>query len=845
MKVEKWIGRAFAALALTCGLSLPAHAQVGTDWTPTAVSLVTQTSVDCSIVPFFTGIGGIFQIPPGQGLAVDRLQTFPSGPEQFQGDMTVDSLDGDRIAVKGTLMAPSTPWLILGVQKATGGNIFELEDNAVLSPYTIGTMARITTIVSAGPSVTSDVYINGSHVEQKTGVAGPFYDEFGVWTAASGTGSAIVTWQNVQLWTGSVEVPVTITASASGPGTISPSGNVTIKQGVDATFTISPTSVLPTGAPGSTYSMFNVTVDGVNLGRLSSYTFTDVQANHTINATFGPTITTCNPSNGTITVSQSGPGDSVNITIAPDTGYQVSDVEIDGASVGAVTSFTLGNVQPGNHTVCATFVPPTIPTKIPVAGSAVTASSFQSPNVPANTVDGDLATRWSAQGDPQWIQYDLGSPMTINFVKVAVYQGNTCVQTFDFQTSLDGTNFTTVAEGLKSSGTTAEFEIYNLPSPAGARFVRLLCHGNNTSTWNSFTEVEIWGSSSPPPLLPPTNFTASLVTSTSATISWAASTSPGVTGYNCSIPGFTFPARWPLTTGTSFPLTNLTPNTTYPVTVTAIDAAGESSAPATFSFTTLPAKVVPQQPTNLMVTNITSTSATLSWTASVTSGVTGYKVELIPSGSVGTAAATSSVSSNPVAETSNSLTHLTPDSSYDVIVHAIDGLGDSSAPAATSFTTLAQFNRTLTGSSGDGWHALALSPAASGFFIASFDATPTVSLENAVIGLSSGAATADGNLSCIARFNASGQIDAYNGNDYVSTTIDYLAGKTYHFRLAVNVTAHTYSVFVTAPGGFEQIVGSNYAFRRTADTVTSLDHWNLDVDGTPPGSSLTAVNLTP
>jgi hypothetical protein len=691
MKVENRLGHAFAALALIASLSLPAHAQIGTGWLPIPISVVTVTSAGSTVVPSSTGIGGVFQVPIGQGRATDRIQNFPFGLEQFQGDMTVNSLGGDRIAVKATFMAaPSTPWILIGIQKANGGSFYELEGNAVLSPYAVGTVARINTIVSAGPNVTNDVYINGSLVEQKLVSGGPFFDEFGVWTAFNGTGPATVTWQNVQVWT----------------------------------------------------SM--------------------------------------------------------------------------------------------------------IPSQFSLSASAITASTFQSPNVPANTVDGNLATRWSAQGDPQWIQYDLGSVNTVNFVQVAVYQGDTRVQTFDLQTSSDGTNFTTVAAGLKSSGTTTALETYNLPSPASARFVRLLCHGNSVSNWNSLTEVEIWGSNTPPPLLPPTNVMATNVTSTSATISWTPSASPGVIGYNYSVTGFSFPPFSPMTTGTSFSLTSLTPGTTYSVTVTAVGAASHFSAPATFNFTTLPSTVVLQPPTNLTVSNITSSSATASWTASVSPGVTGYNVEVIPSNLVVTPAVTSSGNPNPVVGTSTSFTNLAPNTSYDVNVYAIDGLGHSSVPATTTFTTLALVNRTLTGSSGDGWHALAISPAASGLFVASFDATPTVSPENAVIGLSSGAATAYGNVSCIARFNPTGQIDAYNGTGYAAAaSINYSAGVTYHFRMAVNVTAHTYTVYVTAPGGVEQIVGSNYAFRSTANTVTSLDHWNLDLNATPSGCSLTATNLTP
>src|SRR6185369_14572797 len=82
-------------------------------------------------------------------------------------------------------------------------------------------------------------------------------------------------------------------------------------------------------------------------------------------------------------------------------------------------------------------VPP--PVKIPVPNSAVTASTNDG-NVPANTVDGSLATRWSGSGDGQWIQYDLGSVRTVSHVQIAFYSGNVRRARFDLLASTNGTS---------------------------------------------------------------------------------------------------------------------------------------------------------------------------------------------------------------------------------------------------------------------------------------------------------------------------------------------------------------------------------------------------------------------
>jgi hypothetical protein len=69
----------------------------------------------------------------------------------------------------------------------------------------------------------------------------------------------------------------TITASAGAGGSISPSGSVSVNSGASKTFSITPIHG---------YSISNVTVDGKSMGRLSSYTFSNVKATHTIGATF-------------------------------------------------------------------------------------------------------------------------------------------------------------------------------------------------------------------------------------------------------------------------------------------------------------------------------------------------------------------------------------------------------------------------------------------------------------------------------------------------------------------------------------------------------------------------------
>lgn len=148
-----------------------------------------------------------------------------------------------------------------------------------------------------------------------------------------------------------------------------------------------------------------------------------------------------------------------------------------------------------------------------------------------------------------------------------------------------------------------------------------------------------------------------------------------------------------------------------------------------------------------------------------------------------------------------------------------------------------------TATSGGGWQNVAFS-AQTGTFTAEFDATPSASPIDSVVGLSRGAQTAYTGFAILARFNTSGNIDARNGGAYAAAaTIPYSANVTYHFRLVVNVPARNYSIFVTPAGGTERTVGTNFAFRTEQNTVTSLDWWGVAVNASTPGST-TACNFT-
>jgi hypothetical protein len=116
-------------------------------------------------------------------------------------------------------------------------------------------------------------------------------------------------------------------------------------------------------------------------------------------------------------------------------------------------------------------------------------ASHDDGNVPANTIDKDLWTRWSAL-DESWIQYDLGEVRELLALRLAWYEGEKRSTSFDVEVSEDGDKWTKVYSG-ESSGTTKDFELV-LVDPKIARYVRIIGYGNSLNKWVSLSEAEFY-----------------------------------------------------------------------------------------------------------------------------------------------------------------------------------------------------------------------------------------------------------------------------------------------------------------------------------------------------------------
>jgi hypothetical protein len=142
-----------------------------------------------------------------------------------------------------------------------------------------------------------------------------------------------------------------ITSSAGVGGSISPVGTTIVDYYGSQTYLIT---------PSVGYYVVSVLVNGINVGPVSSFTVSNVTGDTTVTATFTPSSLTLEASAGPHgSISPNGIvevyyGDDRTLTISPDTGYHVSNVLVDGVSVGAVTSYTFTHVTI-SHNISATF----------------------------------------------------------------------------------------------------------------------------------------------------------------------------------------------------------------------------------------------------------------------------------------------------------------------------------------------------------------------------------------------------------------------------------------------------------------------------------------------------------
>lgn len=174
--------------------------------------------------------------------------------------------------------------------------------------------------------------------------------------------------------------------------------------------------------------------------------------------------------------------DGALVGVSPATAFEDHTVQPEGTYAYSVSAVDRSNNASLPSLSVQVTTPPVVTLDV-----VVTASTVDGSNVPENTLDNDLATRWSGLGVGAWIQYVFGEVQTVNNLSIAFYNGNLRKTWFTVEASADGITWTTVGD-FASSGTTVEREDFPFDTVT-SRYFRIVGGGNSSNEWNSYTEV--------------------------------------------------------------------------------------------------------------------------------------------------------------------------------------------------------------------------------------------------------------------------------------------------------------------------------------------------------------------
>ena len=117
-------------------------------------------------------------------------------------------------------------------------------------------------------------------------------------------------------------------------------------------------------------------------------------------------------------------------------------------------------------------------------------ASYPKRGIVDGIINAETKNRWASNGEGHWIQLDFGTVKNIHSMAFAGVNQDVRAYNFDVLASTDGINYTTVHTG--GAPTTMEkMSILSL-GDVQARYIKLVCHGSNQGTWNTYAEVRFY-----------------------------------------------------------------------------------------------------------------------------------------------------------------------------------------------------------------------------------------------------------------------------------------------------------------------------------------------------------------
>src|SRR6185437_11627046 len=463
------------------------------------------------------------------------------------------------------------------------------------------------------------------------------------------------------------------------------------------------TIVSNTGSTGTTYSDTGLSPSTTYTYRVSAITILLVSSpSNTASATTASPVTVSQPPTGLTAsadsfsqitlnwnapsnnggsaiigykIARSSDGGSTWSTIVSNTGSTSTTYSNSGLSPNTTYSYrvyainSVGTSSPSNTASATTL----IQVLAPQSPTGLTASSVSSSQINLS---------WSAPAD------NGGSAITGYKIERSISGGSWSVLV-----SNTGTAGTTYSNTGLSSSTTYSYRVSAINSVG-------ISSPSNVASATTNTQLL--------PPEPPTGLTATTVSSSQINLSWTAPSNNGgsaVTGYKIeqstnSVSTWSMIVSNSGSTGTTYSNVGLAASTSYTYRVSAINSVGTSAPSGTASATTSAALTVPQPPTNLSATAVSSSQINLSWNAPSNNGgspITGYKINRSDDG--GTTWITL-VQNTQSTGTTYSDTGLSPSTTHSYRVFAINGIGTSPSSNTAIATTIAQVHTITRSQSG-------------------------------------------------------------------------------------------------------------------------------------------------
>lgn len=281
-------------------------------------------------------------------------------------------------------------------------------------------------------------------------------------------------------------------------------------------------------------------------------------------------------------------------------------------------------------------------------GKNAVASSQEGPWSANNVIDGNLSSRWgSSFTDAEWIYVDLGVGATVR--RVVLNWEAAYGKSYQIQTSDNASSWTTIYSTTNSDG-----GIDDITLAGTGRYVRMNGLQRATGYGYSLFEFDIWG-----------------------TINGGSGSSNDVrsSSSRSSVPSSVSTSKSSASVSTSKSSVSSQPATS------SSKPSSASSVPSSSASSVAACNVAPAFPTNLVASNITSTSAKLTWTApnpNPNCTITTYRI------------LQNNVQVTTVPGSANTATvvGLTPNTTYQFMVVAVNEFGASPPCIAAIVTTL-------------------------------------------------------------------------------------------------------------------------------------------------------------